>query len=155
MQCECKKLFCWGKSIIGKVAVILVESLEDGAGPQIDKALSESEYILQEIWLRNFQQRQSRAEQEFQEAISLLGKMKEEALPVRDNNLLLVDCPMTWPTGLTELTKNKVNLGGKLRKTNRSSSSLGSADDIQQRYPLRSTSGERTAILESTRKTLD
>ena len=159
------------RSIIGEVAV-LAESLEGGAGPQIDKALSEAQTILQEIRSRNFQQRQSGAEQELQEAISLLGKMKEEALPIRDNNVLLVNLT----TRLTDLinrvkdlsvnidgSKNNVKMAEKLTKSNRASSSLGAVNDIQQRNSSASAHlsncsrllANATALLETARKTLN
>jgi laminin alpha 3/5 len=159
------------RSIIGEVAV-LAESLEGGAGPQIDKALGEAQVMLQEIRSRNFQQRQSGADHELQEAISLLGKMKEEALPVRDNSILLANLT----TRLSDLiirvmdlsknidgTKNNVKMADKLTNANRVSSSLGAVADIQQRNTTASAHLKNcaqvlynaTALMESARKTLD
>lgn len=129
------------RSIIGEVAV-LAESLEGGAGPQIDKALSEAQIILQEIRTRNFQQRKSGAEQELQEAISLLGKMKENALPIRDNNLLIVNLTSRLSDLINRVqdldtninsAQNNAKMADKLTNSNRASSSLGAVSDIQQR----------------------
>jgi len=129
------------RSIIAEVAV-LAESLEGGAGPQIDKALGEAQNILQEIRTRNFNQRKLGAEQELQEAITVLGMMKEGALPVRDNNVLLV----SLTTRLTDLinrvkdldkqieqSKSNTQMAVRLTSSNRVSSTLGAVKDIQQR----------------------
>lgn len=49
--------------VIVTEVIVAAESLEGGAGPQIDKALQEASNILQEIRTRNLNQRQTSAEQ--------------------------------------------------------------------------------------------
>lgn len=159
------------KSIIGEVAV-LAESLEGGAGPQIDKALSEAQNILHEIRHRKFQERQSGAEQELQEAISLLGKMKEEALPIRDNNVLLVNLTSRLNDlirrvddlsfNINQAEKN-AEMAEKLTLNNLASTSLGAVADIQQRNATCSLHlstcsqllANATSLMASARQTLD
>lgn len=159
------------RSTIEEVA-ILAESLEGGAGPQIDKALSEAQTILQEIRSRNFQQRQTGAQQELQEAITLLGKMKEEALPVRDNNLLLGNLTSRLNDLIGRVqdlsvnintAKNNAVLANKLTNSNRVSSSLGAVADIQERNATTSAHlkmctellANATSLMKNARKTLD
>ena len=158
------------RSIIGEVA-ILAESLEGGAGPQIDKALGEAQIILQEIRSRNFNQRRSGAEQELQEAINLLGRMREQALPVRDNNLLLASLMARLKdliNRVNDLTSNmnqannNAKMANKMTSVNRVSSSLGTVADINQRNASASTHlsastqllANATALMESARKAL-
>ena len=127
------------RATIAEVTV-LAESLEGGAGPQIDKALQEAQTILQEIRSRNLVNRQTSAEQELREAIVLLGRMREEALPVRDNNVLVAGLT----TRLKDLMNRVADLGIQMGKAeassaaadaltarNRASASLGAVEDIQ------------------------
>ena len=158
------------RSIIGEVAV-LAESLEGGAGPQIDKALGEAQVILQEIRSRNFNQRQSGAEQELQEAINLLGRMREQALPVRDNNLLLASLMARLKdliNRVNDLSRNmnqanaNAKMANKMTSVNRVSSSLGTVADINQRNTSASAHlaagtqllANATALMDSARKAL-
>lgn len=157
--------------IIGEVAA-LADSLEGGAGPQIDKALSEAQNILQEIKSRNFQQRQNGAEQELQEAINLLAKMREEALPVRDNNLLLVNLIARHQELIgrvddlienVKASQSNADMAAQLTAKNRDSSPLGFVQDIQQRNISASSHiatceqilANATALMESARRAVD
>lgn len=159
------------RSIIAEVAV-LAESLEGGAGPQIDKALGEAQNILQEIRSRNFNQRKTSAEQELQEAINLLARMKEEALPVRDNHLVLVGLTGRLKDLINRvkdlennMEQSKSNTQAAARQTtvNRVSSSLGTVADIQQRNATASAHlanstqllANATALIASARQALD
>ena len=159
------------RSIIGEVAV-LAESLEGGAGPQIDKALAEAQTILQEIRSRNFNQRKTGAEQELQEAINLLGRMKEEALPVRDNHVLLASLAGRLKTLIDRVkdlqekmdqSKSNTRAAARQTTTNRVSSSLGTVADIQQRNATASAHlanstallANATALLASARQALN
>ena len=146
-RCNKRKLFTLvireavakSRATIAEVTV-LAESLEGGAGPQIDKALQEAQTILQEIRSRNLVNRQTSAEQELREAIVLLGRMREEALPVRDNNVLVAGLT----TRLKDLMNRVADLGIQMGKAeassaaadaltarNRASASLGAVEDIQ------------------------
>ena len=121
---------------------LLSESLEGGAGPQIEKSLDEAYNILQEIQLLDFNEYRTQVNTELLDAVNLLTDMNRNALPVQDNHQLIANLTMRLQDFISrvidlnshmEQVKNNARQAERITLENRASSSLGAVDEIQQR----------------------